>query len=163
MSQDLVDFSRRHFDGAIRSLSSCESACLGLRVLELACCASVACLCLRTLFHCAARDRSLVLLGSVQGEVWRIPVHFGRGGDARNEGDGAVLLCRNHGCLAPRLLEGVGSGASASVSSVGGSGVSDEVLKGVGARVAAVVGVSYAPGVSDKFATVADDNTVCSM
>lgn len=125
-------------------------------------CACVRAPCANALFGRlpAARDRSLVLLGSVQGEVWRIPVQFGRAGDARSEGEGAVLLCRNHGCLAPRLAEGVGSGASSSVSSVGGAGVSDEVLKGVGARVAAVVGVCYPPGVSDRFATVADDNTV---
>lgn len=104
------------------------------------------------------------MVGTIQGAVWRVPVLLSSGGgDAGSEGDGAVMLCRNHGCNGPSLSEGVGSGAASAVSSVGGSGVSDEVLKGVGARIANVVSVSYPFGVSDKFATASHDNTVRLM
>jgi hypothetical protein len=116
------------------------------------------------LFSLAARDRTYLLVGTVQGTVWRVPVLLSSGGgDVPHEGDGAVLLCRNHGYKGPNLSEGVGSGAAASVSSVGGSGISDEVLKGVGARVAGINGVAYPLGVSDKFATAGEDNTVCGV
>lgn len=103
------------------------------------------------------------MVGSVQGDIWKLPdagstpaagkkVTVGR--------DGAILVARNHGTLAPRVSEGVGRGAGAGVSGIGGSGVSEDTLKGVAVQVAGVCGVSYPRTVSDRFATAARDNTV---
>jgi hypothetical protein len=69
-------------------------------------------------------------------------------------------VCRNHGTQAPRFAEGVGKGAGSGISGLGGSGVSEEILKGVGVQVAGVLSVAYAVGVSDKFATAGRDSTV---
>ena len=73
---------------------------------------------------------------------------------------GAVLVAKNHGALAPRFAEGVGRGAGSSISGIGGSGVSEDVLKGVGVQVAPVCSVAYPRDVSDRFVTAGFDNTV---
>ncbi len=125
------------------------------------------CMCTRSYIWDAVRvavgDRGTVLVGSIQGDMWRIAL----GGPTPSAGrsvvsgdDGAMLIAHNHGNIAPRFSEGVGRGAGAGISSIGGSGVSDDVLKGVAVQVAGVVSVAYPPTVSDRFATAAEDNTV---
>jgi hypothetical protein len=111
----------------------------------------------------AELDGTSIVVGTMQGDVWRLPVGgpTPAAGRAVAAGDaGAVLVARNHGTLSARFADGVGRGAGSGISGIGGSGVSEDTLKGVGVQLAGVCGIAYPKTVSDRFATVAHDNTV---
>ena len=111
-------------------------------------------------------DGRSILLGSMQGDVWRLPIGAATAAAGRPvvAGEaGAVLVAKNHGALAAKFAEGVGRGAGSSISGIGGSGVSEDIIKGVGVQVAGVCSVSYPRTVSDRFATAGLDNTVCGV
>jgi hypothetical protein len=120
--------------------------------------AALCCVCLR-----AAADGATLVVGSVQGDVWKLPDAGTTPAVGKKVAvglDGAILVARNHGTLAPKVAEGVGRGAGSGLSGIGGSGVSEDTVKGVAVQVAPVVGVSYPKSVSDRFATASHDNTV---
>lgn len=98
---------------------------------------------------CSAPDGTEVLAGTTEGFVHRVRV--GEPGALA-----ALLVCENHAHAGAPLGEsaGVATAAGSLASAGGGDTLSPSVLVG------GVTAVAYAPEVSDRFATVSEDNTV---
>lgn len=96
----------------------------------------------------ASPDGSEVLCGTSEGFIHRVRVGSGT--------LAALLVAENHAHAGAGLGESAGSSASAAGSLMSDGGAAKPASSFVGG----VVSVSYAADVSDKFATVSEDNTV---